>query len=363
MNISLQLPSIFRAGTNELIGLDISSSAVKLVELSRAGDGYRLEAYAAEPLPPTAVTDHQVKEPELVAEYISRAVRKAGTRTKQAAVAIPGSAAITKIIEMSAALSDDEMEQQVRFEADQHIPESIEDVNLDFQVIGPSARSPDQVQVLLAACKSETVDMRVAAIEMAGLKARVVDVETYALQNACTLLTHQMPDAGLNKTVVLVDLGASGTQVNVLHNLETVYTRDLNFGGRQLTEDVMRHFNLDAEAAEKAKREGSLPPEFSSEVLPAFLEDVAQQISRTLQLYFSSSAAHATVDQILLGGGCGALPGIAETVQNQLQIPAAAAQPFTEMRMPLLARREHLAGVAPSLLLAAGLALRAFDPS
>ncbi len=362
MKLSLPMPKIFQAGSKELVGLDISSSAVKLVELSRAGDGYRLDAYASEPLPPNAVADHQVKDPELVAQSITRALRKAGTRTRQAAVAIPGSAAITKIIEMSSTLSDDEMEQQVRFEADQHIPESIDDVNLDFQVIGPSTRNADQVQVLLAACKSEMVEMRVAAVEMAGLRASVVDVETYALQNACMLLTHQMPDSGSNKTVVLVDLGAAGTQVNVLHNLETVYTRDLSFGGRQLTEDVMRHFSLDADAAEQAKRDGSLPAEYGNEVLPAFLEDVAQQISRTLQLYFSSAAAHATVDQILLGGGCGALPGIAETVQNQLQIPAAVAQPFADMRMPMLARREHLGGVAPSLLLAAGLALRAFDP-
>lgn len=362
--MKLQLvPGIFSAGSSQLIGLDISSSAVKLVELSRAGSGYKLEAYASESLPPNAVEDHDVKEPQLVAQSISKALRKAGTRTKQVAVAVPGAAAITKIIELSSALNDDEMEQQIRYEADQHVPYPIEEVNIDFTVVGPSTRSPDQVQVLLAACRSESIERRVAAIELAGLKAKVVDVETYALQNACTLLTAQMPEDGTNKTVVLVDIGASGTQVNVLHNLETVYTRDLNFGGKQLTEDIMRHFGMDAEAADRAKREGSLPPEFAKEVLPAFLDDVAQQISRTLQLYFSSPNAQPNVDQILIGGGGGALPNIAETVQQQLQIQSVVAQPFSGMKMPLLAKRDQLALVAPSMLLAAGLALRAFDPS
>lgn len=357
------VPSIFKSSAGAVVGLDISSSAVKLVELSRAGAGYKLEAYAVETLPPAAVADHDVKDPDLVAQAITKAFRKASTRTKNVAIAVPGSAAITKIIEVSAALSDDEIEEQIKYEADQHIPYPIEEVNLDFQIVGPSERSPDQVQVLLAACRTESIDHRVAALDIAGLKAAIVDVETYALQNACSLLTGQMPDGGEGKTIMLVDMGATGTQINVLHDLETVYTRDLNFGGKQLTEDIMRHLGMDADTAESGKRDGTLPDQYLREILPAYLDDMAQQISRTLQLYFSSANAHHNIDQILIGGGGAALPGIADTIQQQLQISTAVAQPFAGMKLPMLAKKDLLAQHAPSLLLAAGLALRAFDES
>jgi len=245
--------SLLGGKSETLIGLDISSSAIKLVELGRRGSHYSVEAYAIEGLPPNVVVDKQITEPKIVGDAIIRAINRAGTRARNAAVAVAGSSVITKVIHMPSTLSENDMEEQIKVEADQYIPYSIDEVNLDFQVLGPSNRDPGNLDVLLAACRKEQVDSRVAALEIAGLHAKVVDVEAYALENACQFLRHQMPNRGENKTIAIIDMGASTTSMLILQNLQSVYTRDQAFGGRQLTEDIMRHFGLSLEEAGKAK--------------------------------------------------------------------------------------------------------------
>lgn len=162
------------------MGIDISSAAVKLVELSKAGGRYRVEGYAVVPLPPDAVVDRAIANVEVVGAAVESAIKQSGTKLKHAAVAVAGSSVITKVIAMPASLHDDELEQQIQLEADQYIPYSLEEVSLDFQVLGPSEKNPQLVDVLLAASRKENVEDRVAAIELAGLKAAIVDVESYA---------------------------------------------------------------------------------------------------------------------------------------------------------------------------------------
>lgn len=348
-------------GGKSVLGLDISSSAVKLLELSRRGDQYVVEAFAVEPLPVGAVVDKQIADSEPVAQAIQRAVQRAGTRTKNAAVAVAGSSVITKIIPLAAGLSDDEMEEQIRAEADQYIPYPIEEVNLDFQVLGASTKDAGTVDVLLAACRREQVDQRVAAVEMAGLKATVVDIEAHALENACQYLTHQMPNEGRGKTVAIVDMGASTTSVLIMHDGVHAYTRDQAFGGKQLTEDIMRMYGLSLEDAGRQKRIGGLPENYESEVLAHFLSDMAQQIDRSLQFFFAASAKHGHVDQIILGGGCAHIPGVDRAIQERLQIPTVAAKPFARMGVSARAKPTILAKDEASLLIACGLAQRAFD--
>lgn len=355
------MQSLFGGGSPHLIGLDISSSSVKLLELSRKGTRYHVEAYAVEPLPPSAVSDKQIVEPKLVAEAIGRAVARAGTRTRHAAVAVAGTSVISKIIEMPASLSDDNMEEQIRAEADQYIPYPIDEVNIDFEVLGKSPKNTEMVDVLLAACRKEQVEQRCAAVELAGLTPRVVDIEAYALENACQFLEHQMPEGGRNKTIAIVDMGANTTSVLILHNLKTIYTRDQSFGGRQLTEEIMRHYGMSFEEAGKAKRTGALPEDYQTEVLSHFLADMSQQIDRSLQFFFSAVTQYSSIDQIILAGGCAHIPGVEQYIQERLQVPTVVAKPFAGMGVSSRTKPANLAKEEASLLIACGLAYRAFD--
>ncbi|HEX4873197.1 MAG TPA: pilus assembly protein PilM [Nevskiaceae bacterium] len=353
--------SLFGGGGQHLIGLDISSSAVKLLELVRRGDKYHVEAYAVEGLPPNAVNEKQVVDPAVVGEAIGRAISRSGTRTRQAAIAVAGASVITKIIQMPATLSEHDLEEQIKVEADQYIPYPIDEVSIDFQVLDSSDRGDAMANVLLAACRREQVEQRCAALEFAGLIPKVVDIESYALENACQFLRHQMPEQGKNKTVAVVDMGANTTSVLVLHDMKTVYTRDQSFGGRQLTEDIMRHYGMSLEDAGKAKRFGNLPEGYQSEVLVPFVDDMTQQIDRSLQFFFAASSRYSSIDQIILAGGCAHIPGVDAMIQERLRIPTVVARPFADMSVSAKAKPAVLAKDEASLLIACGLALRAFD--
>jgi len=301
-----------------LVGVDISSTAVKLLQLSRSGDRYKVEHYAVEPLPPNAVVEKNIVEVEAVGEAIRRAVSRSGTRAKYAAAAVAGSAVITKVIPMPADLDDDDMESQVELEAVNYIPYPIEEVNLDFEVLGGMPGNPEMVQVLLAASRSENVEMRASALELGGLTAKVVDVEAFAIENAFGLLanTLNVPRDGI---VALVDIGATMTTLNILRNGRSMYSREQVFGGKQLTDEVMRRYGLSYEEAGLAKRQGGLPESYEIEVLEPFKEALVQQISRLLQFFYAGSEFNR-VDQVVLAGGCASIPGVAEMVEEQLGV-------------------------------------------
>ncbi|WP_354671227.1 pilus assembly protein PilM [Thiohalobacter sp. IOR34] len=344
-----------------LVGLDISSTAVKLLELSQAGDRYRVESYAVEPLPPNSVVEKSVTDADAVGEAVRRAVKRSGTRARSAAVAVAGSSVITKVIPMPASLSDQEMEAQIDLEADQYIPYPLEEVYRDFEVLGPSANNPDTVDVLLAASRSENVEMRVAAVEAGGLEAEIVDIEAYALENAFALLAEQLPDQGMEKTVAVVDVGATMTTLNVLHDLKIIYTRDQVFGGKQLTEEIMRRYGLSYEEAGMAKRQGGLPDSYETEVLEPFKEAMAQQVNRSLQFFFSSSQ-YNSIDQIILAGGSASIPGVDALIQETIGIETLIANPFANMSLAPRIKAPTLSNDAPALMIACGLALRSFGP-
>ncbi|MGV8941988.1 MAG: pilus assembly protein PilM [Lysobacter sp.] len=342
-----------------LVGVDISSTAVKLLQLSRAGNRYRVEHYAVEPLPPNAVVEKNIVEPEAVGEAIKRAMARSGTRAKHAAAAVSGSAVIIKVIPMPAELEGDELEAQVELEAVNYVPYPIEEVNLDFEVLGEMPGSPDSVQVLLAASRSENVEIRASALELGGLIPRVMDVEAFAIENAFALLADQLtvPRDGL---VALIDAGATMTTLNVLRNGRSVYSREQVFGGKQLTDEVMRRYSLSYEEAGLAKRQGGLPDTYEAEVLEPFKEALVQQVSRLLQFFYAGSEFNR-VDQIVLAGGCAAIAGIAAMVEEQLGVPTMIANPLAHMTLGPRVQAHALAQDAPALMIACGLALRSFD--
>ncbi|MFL0796176.1 MAG: pilus assembly protein PilM [Cellvibrionaceae bacterium] len=350
---------IFTKPQKPRLGLDISSTAVKLLELSHSGSQYRVESYAVKSLPPNAVVEKNITEPEAVTEAVDQVVSMSKSKVKGVAAAVAGSSVITKLIEMPKGLSDDEMETSISLEAEQYIPYPLEEVALDWDIQGPSERSPDElVDVLLAACRRETVDGREEVLENAGLKPEVIDVEAYAMERAFGLLADQLDCEG--QIVAIVDIGATMTTLSILLDGVTVYTREQLFGGRQLTEEIQRRFGLSMEEAGIAKKQGGLPEEYEVEVLEPFKEAVVQQVTRSLQFFFSSSQ-YSDVDHIVLAGGVASTDGLREMIEERLGTHTTIANPFSNMSISSKVDAVALANDAPSLMIAAGLAMRSFD--
>ena len=353
------LGSLFKKKNKALLGVDISSTSVKVLELSRQGDRYQVEAYATVPLPPNAVVEQGINNEEAVGDAIRQAAARSRSSAKQVALAVAGSAVITKTIDMNAGLSDDEMDFQIRAEADQYIPYPLEEVALDWEVVGPSEKAPDLVSVLLAACRSETVERRKDSVEIAGLEVAKVDVEAFCAERAYSLLEAQISGDDI-ETVAVLDIGATMTTLSVMHNGKSIYTREQLFGGRQLTEDIMRRYGLSEEEAQRAKLEGGVPDDYEAEVLEPFRDAVVQQVSRSLQFFYSSSQFN-DVDYIILAGGTSSIAGLEEQVQSRLGTPTVVANPFISMTLSQRVNATWLASDAPSLMIAAGLAMRSFD--
>jgi len=341
-----------------LIGLDISSTSVKLMELSKTGSSYRIEGIGVEPLPVNAVVDKNVAEIESVSESVKRALNKSKIKSKNVAIAVAGGAVITKKITMPANLSEDDMEAQIQLEADQYIPYPLEEVNLDFQVQGTTENNPETVDVLLAACRSENVDDRVTAIELAGLTAKIVDIEAYTVETVFSVMASQMPDEGMDKTIAIVDIGATMTNLSVIQNHKLIYTREQNFGGKQLTEEIMRRYGLSYDEAGLAKRQGGLPDNYEPEVLEPFKETTAQQVSRFLQFFYSAGGADGDIDHLVLAGGTACLPNLAELTESHIGVPTTIANPFNDMSSSSKVNKANLQTDAPSFLIATGLAIR-----
>ncbi len=352
---------LFSRKNRQLLGLDITTSSIKLIELTTAGGQYRVEAYAAEPTPANSMNEKTLVDPQAVGEAIRRAVKRSGATSAEVAIAISGDAAITKVIQMPRGMRDADLEAQVEMQADQYIPFPMDEVSYDFEVLGPSEKDNESIDVLLVASRTDNVEQRRAAVAAAGLNARIVDVEAFALENACKLMTHQMPDGGIDRTIAVADFGASNTTFSVLRNLKIIYTRDFAFGGQQLTEEIMRTYGLTMEEAGRAKKEGGLPGNFQAEVLDPFIDDMTQQVSRSLQFYLASGSGREQPEKILICGGCGNVTGVADVIQSRVGITAEKGDPLGQMKLSSRARAQAVQRDATALLTACGLALRSFD--
>jgi type IV pilus assembly protein PilM len=354
---------LFQPKAPPLFGLDISSSSVKMLEIVDAGKAaYRVERYSIEPLARDAVVDGNINNLEAVAEAVKRAHKRLGTRTKHVAMAVPTGAVISKKIVVAAGLPDTELELQVETEANQYIPFALEEVNLDFQSLGPSPANPEEQEVLIAATRKEKVEDRVAVAESAGLKALVMDVESFAQQAALGLVVQSLPGGGKDQNVAVVDVGANVMNVTVLRNDQSVYAREQAFGGNQLTQDIVSRYGMSPEEAENAKRTGGLPDDFDAEVLRPFMENLSMEVQRALQFFFTSTQYHS-IDHILLAGGSAVISGLDAIVNTRTQVPTSVANPFASMQTSPRVQLKRLMIDAPSLIVACGLAMRRFDPA
>jgi type IV pilus assembly protein PilM len=358
--LSLTLASLLGSKSPPLIGLDISTSGVRLVELAEAGKNeLRLERYASEPLPRGAVVDGNIENIDQVSEAVRRVWKKSGTRIKHVSLGMPPASVITKKIILPSGLNDDQLELQVESEASQYIPFALDEVSLDFDVIGPAMNSPEDMDVMLAAARREKVEDRVAIAEAAGLKAFVMDIESYAARAAIERITAQMPGGGKGQIFGLFQIGAQVTHISMILDGETIYEREQPFGGNQLTQDIVRNYGLSFEEADAKKRSGDLPENYEADILNPFLDNAALEVSRAIQFFYTSTV-HTTVDQIFLAGGCAIIPGLLDMVASKTQTSTTVVSPFKGMQLSSNVREKQLRAEAPAYLVACGLALRRF---
>ena len=343
-----------------MVGLDISSSSAKLVELGQTANGeYVLERFASEPFEKSWITDGQIEKFDEVAEAVRKLIQKSGTKTKQVVMAMPQSAVITKKIVLPAGLREDELELQVESEANQYIPFSLDEVSLDFCVVGPSPTSGGDVEVLIAASRKDRVQDRQGLAEAAGLKPVVLDIESHASRLAMSRVTMALPNGGRDALVALFEIGADTTSLKVLRDDEMLYDRDQAFGGSQLTQLISRQYGFSFEEAETKKLAGDLPDDYDSVILAPFVDSLSQEIGRALQ-YFFTSTPHHKVHYVMLAGGTATLPGLKDRLTELTGFASMVVNPFDNMKLGPAVREAKVRREAPSYLTACGLAMRRF---
>lgn len=333
-----------------------------MLELAEAGGGYRVERYAIAQLPKDVISDGSIARPEVVQTALQEAWTALGSKSRDIVMALPSSAVISKRIVVPSNLGEVELDVLITNEANQSVSFPVDEIRMDYHVLGASAKNPSENEALLVITRRERVEERVAIAEAVGLKAAIMDVDNLAALAAYGQLASQLPGKGDKQTVALIDIGANFTHINIFHSNHPVFQRTHAFGGYILTKEIARHFGLSIEEAEDAKRKGQLPAGYEQEVLPNFLDAVAQEISNALKLFFSSTSFQG-IDQILLAGGCALLPGVADVVRNRTQTQTSVANPFTRMAVSSHINAQRLTADAPLLYVACGLALRRFDPA
>ena len=349
------LQGLFSPKAAAVVGLDISTASVKLVELSFPAAGPRLERYVIEALPEGAVVDGDILNLELVVEALQRAWKRLGSRHKSVTMALPTAAAITKKIVVPVGLSEDELEVRVIAEADQYIPFDLDEVNLDFQVLPSTAPGSLEVEVLIVAARKERVEDRIAVAEAAGLRALALTVESFAMLAALEIMRQGDKDPALTPTLGVIDIGAHLLSLHVVRSESVIYSREQQFGGIALTRAIVRQYGLSTAEAEAMKRTATHPDDYHGKVLQPFLDDAVLEVSRALQFY-QDAVRGVDIDQLILIGGSAVIPGLAEVIAASTGITTRVANPFANMPMASAVPRAHLRDDAPALMVACGLA-------
>lgn len=355
MKLPAALAELIGAGNNAVIGVDIGTATLKLVELESTSKGLKLIAAQVVPIPAGVLKEGKIEDAPGLAQVLSKAVVASRTKTKNIAFAVPSSSVITRLVEMPGDLSEDEMEMQLLMEAEQYIPYSLEEVALDFTKMSTS-EDGEQAQILLAASRKESIESLVEIAEIAELKPKIVDVEPFCFERVYPLLAEQMEEDS-DSLIAIVDIGARTLRFNVLEKGATVYSREESFGSAQLSEEVQRRYGLSAEEANIAQAEGGLPADYQDEVLAPFYDSLIQQISRALQFFYSSST-YNHVDCLVLAGGVVGEGAIADLAETRLELPVIAGNPFSQMELGDKIKEDKLKQIASSMLVATGLALR-----
>ncbi|NTS78680.1 pilus assembly protein PilM [Catenovulum sp. SM1970] len=355
------LTSLLGKQNTAIVGIDIGSHAVKAVLLEKDGEQYRLLHAVQETIPKGALNEREIQDIEAIGKVISRIRKQFPNNIKHAAAAVSGSTVITKTIFMDVSLTDEEMETQIEIEADSLIPYPLEEVRIDFESLGVNESDPSKVNVLLSAARTESVEARVSSLDIGGFTAKVMDVESFALARSAELIYSQLPEDANDKLVGLIDMGANMSLMTVMHQGESIYTRDQSFGSEQYTKNIVNYYNKTFDEAEIAKISGDLPPNYTFEVLAPFQTAVIQQIRRAIQMFLTASDKEK-LDYLVLSGGTALLEGMQQVIQDELGIHCVVAQPFGNMQHSTKVDEGLIERQGSSFMIAAGLALRSFDP-
>ena len=313
---------LFKRDARSILGIDISSISVKIIELSRKEGNWCIEGFGCEILPPDAVEGHTIKDIDAVASTIRHIVSGSHLQSKLAILALPDSAVISKILQVNDDLNEAEIEEFIIMEADKYIPYPIDEITIDFEILGQSLKIPDRLDVLMVASRSENVSSRVSALTKAGLQVKIVDVESFAIERAIQLLATTLPAAS-DKIIAVIDIRGEFTNLYVLHQMKIIYTHQDEFG----------------------------------KVVNPSMEMFLLQVKRALQFFFSTSH-HGFVDYILLAGEAERCSDLAPLIEKNTRIPTSIANCAQHLRLGDKLNTTSILHDAPSLLMACGLALR-----
>jgi len=352
------LSSLMKPNSSKMIGIDIGAHNVKGVLLSKSSNGYKVEATAKLPLPKGAVVDNVILDVESVGNVIAKLRKKFPKAVKNVIAAVSGSGVISKTVYLNAVQNDEELESQIEIEAENLIPYPLDEVSIDFEIIGENENDSHKIDVLLIASRTELVQARVSSIEAGNFFAKVMDVNGYALGRTYSLISHQFDD-DTSKPVALIDIGATTLTLAVIVDGETVFIKEQPFGGEQYTQSIAAYYNMEYAEAETAKLNDELPRNYVFEVLAPFQTAMIQQIRRTLQMY-STSKYGSEISHILLSGGCSQIPTIDKVLSEELNIPTNLAKPFLHSEVHKDINFDALNKEASMYMVASGLALRSF---
>jgi type IV pilus assembly protein PilM len=350
---------VFGLGKSKaVVGLDIGSSAVKAIELKAAGKGFKVVAFAIQPVPPDSIVDGAIIDGAAVADAIRRVFENKAFKTKEVAASLSGNAVIVKKINLPV-MTEAELAESIYWEAEQYIPFDIQDVNLDYQILnaGTGAESAGTMDVLLVAAKKEKIADYTGVISQAGRVPVVVDVDAFALQNAYEVNYGLEPDA----VVVLLNAGASAININILTGDQSLFTRDISIGGNAYTEAVQKELNLPFDSAEQVKRGEAVEGVNAEDVTPvlhAMTENVLLEIQKTFD-FFKATASSDRIDKIVLSGGASRVDGFVVALQERFNTAVEVFDPFKKIAFdPLKLGITDPEGLIPTVAVAVGLALR-----
>ena len=346
---------LFRA-KKDVVGIDIGSSSVKLVQLHQFKGGYQLQTLGVAPLPPEAIVDNAIMDSGAVVGVVRNLLESLKVKTKNVATSVSGHSVIIRKIQLPV-MTEDEMEASIQWEAEQYIPFEISEVNLDFQILGPDQRDPSLMNVILVAAKKEFVNDHVAVFKECGLTPVVMDIDCFAIENAFEA-NYGFED---DEIIALVNMGASAMNVNVLKAGKSVFTRDIQVGGNMYNEEIQKRLGLSGDEAEEVKLGGVLEevdPAVVQEVVNDSTESLAQEVQRSFD-FFSATSSDEKVQKLYITGGVSKTPNVQEYLRTQLGIPVELLDPF---RMIKVSDKdfdpEYIQAVGPLFSVAMGLAMR-----
>lgn len=339
----------------DIIGLDIGSKHIKVAQLKDTDGRYRLERLGVTTLQPELIVDGSILDSSRVVEALKGLISNSDIRTKDVTLAVSGhSSVIIKRVSLPQ-MSEEELEESIRFEAEQYIPFDIEDVNLDFQIIG-TAEDDNMMDVIIVAVKKDKINEYVSVVRDAGLNPVIVDVDAFALEN----MYEVNYESGEGENIALVNVGASMININILKGGASLFTRDSAVGGNMLTEALQKEFTISYVNAEKLKLQEhveGIAPEDVAAVLGTAADDIITEISRSFD-YFRDTTNYESINEIVLSGGVALVRDFVSSLSERTGIAVRVVEPFKNIEVPDAFDKDYLKKVEPLVAVAVGLALR-----